>query len=77
MILFFLVKFISNKSDLSNQDNGFKIYFDILPQNLTNQTIEEPDFDFQQYCLKSNDTLKDTYYEKYFQSKIKLILKLL
>ena len=77
MILFFLVKFISNKSDSSIQDNGFKLYFDLLPQNLTNQTIEEPYFGFQQYCLKSNDTLKDTYYEKYFQSKIKLILKLL
>jgi hypothetical protein len=47
---------------------GFKLYFDFLPQNSSNQSIEEPDFIFQQYCLKSNDTLKDTYYEKYFQS---------
>ena len=59
-----------NLSDASNQFNGFKIYFDIYPQILSNQTIYEPDFGFQQYCLKSNDTLKDTYHEKYFQSNL-------
>ena len=45
-----------------------------MPQTImVNKSIYEPDFGFQQYCLISNDTLKNTYYEKYFQSKIKYI----
>jgi hypothetical protein len=55
-------------SDSSGEGAGFKIYFDFIEQNETNETqiVEPQDFNLLQYC-KSNDTLKKPN-EKYFKS---------
>ena len=56
-------------SDSYSEGAGFKIYFDFIEQNQTNESlsVEQQDYNLLQYCKLSNDTLNKPN-GKYFQS---------
>lgn len=55
-------------SDFSSEGFGFKIFFDIIQPNVTNETtVQQEDYELIQYCKLSNNTLNKPK-GKYFQS---------
>ena len=62
-------KFLYSNSDSSSEGSGFKINFDFIEKNQTNETsiVEQQDYKLLQYCKNSNDTLNKPN-GKYFQS---------